>query len=375
MSLWILNSFFAMLLSILFAGILIPQILLISFRKRLFDTPDERKIHKMAVPRLGGFAFTPVIILTVSLLFGISILSDNTELENDVWANSQVISFGICALLIMYLTGMADDLIGIRYSAKFFIQIFCSILIIGAGIGVTNFHGVLGIHEISPWIGIPFTIVLVVYVVNALNLIDGIDGLASGLASATLIIYGSAFLIIDQPIYAIISFAALGALIQFFYYNVFGDPKRGKKIFMGDTGSLTIGLLIVLLGLVLLMRSPEKFPQFQTNPVILVISPLIIPSFDVARVFLYRIRMHGNPFMPDKNHIHHKLLAIGLKQRMSMVLIVISSVVFSVINIFVSKYINVNLLLLIDILIWTLVNMWLSRQIRNRKNKAQANFG
>lgn len=369
MNFWIINSLFALLLSILFAGILIPQILLISFRKRLFDNPDGRKIHKVAVPRLGGIAFTPVIILTVSLLLGISLLMDNPDLENSMWANSQAISFGICALLIMYLTGMADDLIGVRYLAKFYVQIFCSILIIGAGLCINNLHGFLWINELTPWIGIPLTIILVVYIVNAINLIDGIDGLASGLSSATFIIYGIAFLMIDQPIYAMISFAALGVLIQFFYYNVFGDPNKGKKIFMGDTGSLTIGLLIVFLGLNLFLLSPDKFPQFQTNPVILVVSPLIIPSFDVARVFLYRIKRHGNPFMPDKNHIHHKLLAVGLKQNVTMVLIILSSVLFSVINIYISRFINVNLLLLIDIVVWILINMWLSKKIEYRNSR------
>lgn len=367
MTAWLINSLLAMLLSILFAGILIPQILLISFRKRLFDNPDERKIHKMAVPRLGGIAFTPVIILSVSLLLGISIITENYPLQQSMWMYAQPMSFGICSLLIMYLTGMSDDLIGIRYSAKFIIQVLCAILIICGGLWVNDFHGVLWINDITPWIGIPLTIIVVVYVVNAINLIDGIDGLASGLSSAALIIYGGAFIIIDRPVFAIIAFAALGALIQFFYYNVFGDPTKGKKIFMGDTGSLTIGLIIVFLGLVLLNESPDTFPRLQTNPVILVISPLIIPSFDVARVFFYRIRHHGNPFMPDKNHIHHKLLAVGLKQRTSMVLIVLSSVVFSVVNIFISKYVNVNLLILIDIVVWSLVNMWLSNKIKRRR--------
>lgn len=223
MTIWIICCFLSTLLSVLFAGILIPQILLVSYRRKLFDMPDERKIHRGTVPRLGGIAFTPVILFSVSLLLGMSILMGNTDMENMMRINAQAISFGLCALLLMYLTGMSDDLIGVRYRAKFVVQIFCAVLLIGAGMYVNDLHGIIGIGHISPWFGIPLTILIVVYVVNAINLIDGIDGLASGLSSAAFIIYGTAFLMIGKPIFAMLSFACLGVLIQFFYYNVFGS--------------------------------------------------------------------------------------------------------------------------------------------------------
>ena len=369
MTTWIICCFLSTLLSVLFAGILIPQILLVSYLRKLFDMPDERKIHRGTVPRLGGIAFTPVILFSVSLLLGMSILMGNTDMENMMRINAQAISFGLCALLLMYLTGMSDDLIGVRYRAKFVMQIFCAVLLIGAGMYVNDLHGIIGLGHISPWFGIPLTILIVVYVVNAINLIDGIDGLASGLSSAAFIIYGTAFLMIGKPIFAMLSFACLGVLIQFFYYNVFGSAERKKKIFMGDTGSLTIGLLLAFLGLALLQWSPDKFPTFRTNPMILAVSPLIIPCFDVVRVFLHRVRRHGNPFLPDKTHIHHKMLAIGLNQRLAMVLIVVASITFSIANILLSRYIEVNLLLILDILLWTLANLWLTRHIRSRERR------
>lgn len=240
MNQWLLPSLAAMLLSILFAGILIPQILLVSFRRKLFDEPDERKIHRGAVPRLGGIAFTPVICFSVSLLVGLAYLICNSDIEQMMRENAQAISFGFCALLMLYLTGMSDDLIGVRYRAKFIIQIFCAILLIGGGLSIHDLHGFLGLHAISPFLGLPLTVLIVVYVINAINLIDGIDGLASGLSGAAFLIYGVSFMLISKPVYAMISFACLGVLIQFFYYNVFGDTTKRKKIFMGDTGSLTI---------------------------------------------------------------------------------------------------------------------------------------
>lgn len=373
MTTWIINSILALLLGILFAGILIPQILLVSFRRKLFDEPDERKIHRGAVPRLGGIAFTPVICFCVSLLLGIAFLLGDTDIEYLMRTNARSIAFGFCALLMMYLTGMADDLIGVRYRAKFVIQIFCAVLLIGGGLCVSNLHGLLGISYITPWLGIPLTILIVVYVINAINLIDGIDGLCSGLSSAAFIIYGTAFLMMDKPVYAMISFASLGVLVQFFYYNVFGNPNRGKKIFMGDTGSLTIGLLLVFLGLTLLHYATDSVPMFRTNPLIFAISPLLIPCFDVIRVFIRRIRNHGNPFLPDKTHIHHKLLALGLPQRVAMVIIVIAAVAFSIVNIAVSRFVNVNILLLLDIIVWTIVNVWLTKRIakHNEQKKNQ----
>lgn len=372
MNQWLLPSLAAMLLSILFAGILIPQILLVSFRRKLFDEPDERKIHRGAVPRLGGIAFTPVICFSVSLLVGLAYLICNSDIEQMMRENAQAISFGFCALLMLYLTGMSDDLIGVRYRAKFIIQIFCAILLIGGGLSIHDLHGFLGLHAISPFLGLPLTVLIVVYVINAINLIDGIDGLASGLSGAAFLIYGVSFMLISKPVYAMISFACLGVLIQFFYYNVFGDTTKRKKIFMGDTGSLTIGLFLVFLALALLQYTPRDLPVFRTNPVILAVSPLLIPCLDVVRVFLQRIRRHGNPFLPDKSHIHHKLLALGIKQRLAMVLIVLSAVAFSVFNIFLSRYIEINLLLLLDILTWTFINMWLSRLIRARSGGKSA---
>lgn len=363
MNYWVLNSCVAFLLCAIFCGILIPQILLVSLKRKLFDEPDSRKIHHQPVPRLGGFAFTPVIIFTVSLILGVYCLFGDFRLQQLMTDNGVTFAFAFCALLLLYITGLADDLVGVRYRAKFIIQILCSGLLIIGGLWIDDFHGALWVHEVSPWIGIPVTVIAVVYIINSINLIDGIDGLASGLSIAAFVVYGVTFGLIDKPMYAMIAFAAVGVLVPFFYYNVFGNPERGRKIFMGDTGSLTIGLLLAFLSLELIATSPAKVPTFGANPLILALSPLIIPCFDVTRVFLHRIRRHGNPFLPDKTHIHHKLLALGLPQRVAMVVIVFVALAFNVGNIMLSRYVEVNLLLFLDILIWTVGNIWLSNKI------------
>lgn len=364
---WTVSSIAVFMICVLCSGILIPQILLISFRKQLFDQPDERKIHQGIVPRLGGIAFKPVIFFTVALMLGVSQLLGYGYMMEDFTLEVCSIAFSFCCIILLYLVGIADDLIGIRYKAKFIVQIICGLMIIAGGMYIDNLHGLLGIHGLPVWIGYPLTVLVIVFIINSINLIDGIDGLASGLCGVATLFYGVVFFLLHEYIYAILSFATLGVLVPFFYYNVFGDANKQKKIFMGDTGSLTIGMILCILCLRLLQCSTTEASAELPNILVLAYSPLLIPCLDVVRVYLHRVRNGKNPFLPDKNHIHHKLLALGMRQRMAMVSIVLVSILFSLCNIFISKYINVTLLVLINVLIWTLLNVWLTYRIKKNK--------
>lgn len=363
---WSINSAVVFLVCVLFTGVLIPQILLISFRRNLFDVPDERKIHQGIVPRLGGIAFKPVVFFSVALLLGIDQILGYGDMLGCITLESRSLSFGFCSIMVLYLVGMADDLIGIRYRAKFVVQIACGGMMIAGGLWLDNLHGLFGVYALPEWLGYPLTVLAVVFIINAINLIDGIDGLASGLCSVATFFYGWIFLLSHQYIYAMLSFATLGVLVPFFYYNVFGDVKRGRKIFMGDTGSLTIGLMLSLLSIRLLQCDTIDHIQLP-NTLVLAFSPLIIPCFDVVRVYLHRVRNRKNPFLPDKNHIHHKLLAIGMRQRSAMITIISVSVVFILSNIGLSPYVNVNWILTGDILVWTVTNIGLTKHIKRKR--------
>lgn len=367
MVLWILNSLMAFLLCVFCAGILIPQILLIAFRKRLFDIPDERKIHHVVVPRLGGFAFKPVIVFSLALLLGINLLLGYREMLSAIVDNVQTLSFGYCAILLLYLTGMADDLVGIRYKAKFIVQMFCAILLIAGGIWVGDLHGLLGIHEIPTYISWPLTLILIIFIINAVNLIDGIDGLASGLSCIACLSYGICFFAFGHYLYAMMSFATLGVLVPFFYYNVFGNPDKQKKIFMGDTGSLTIGLILCVLSIKMVSGYTEAI--WSVNPLIIAFTPLLVPGCDVIRVFLRRVRNGKNPFLPDQTHIHHKLLALGISQHISILIIFSMSISLILLNILLSRWVNVNIVLVGDVMIWTLGNIWLTKRIGKYKQR------
>lgn len=361
---WSISIVAVFLCSVISAGILIPQILLIAFRKSLFDEIDERKIHRSAVPRLGGMAFAPVVLFSTVLLLGITLATDNNAFLNELLKELKSVAFLICAVIMLYLVGLADDLIGVKYRAKFVVQISCALMFIAANTYMNNFCGVFFCNELYTWFGVLFTMVLVVFVINAINLIDGVDGLASGLSGVALLFYGTIFYLLGEYVYSIIAFATLGAVVQFFYYNVFGKAEKQQKIFMGDTGALTIGILLCFLALKLSSQNTEEIHN--ANPLIMSFAPLLIPCFDVIRVFFGRIRRGNNPFLPDKTHIHHKLMAIGMSPRVTMITIITSSIAFTAANILLSPYLNVNILIILDIVVWVVFNMWLTRKIESK---------
>lgn len=347
MSATFLNLIAALVISIVLTGLLIPKILLIAFRKNLFDIPDSRKIHTSTVPRLGGLAFMPSIFFTIAVLVGVNrLMLTNLHVPYFIF-NPVTLCFGMCAVMVIHLVGIADDLIGVKYRAKFIAQVIAALFIVSTGMWIHDLHGFLGIHTLPAWAGVPLSIIVIVFIMNAINLIDGIDGLASGLSAIASIIYAAIFYISGQIIYAIACCAIVGTLIPFFYYNVFGDAKINKKIFMGDTGSLTTGLLLSFMAFhICNMKTAHGL---RCDMLVAAFSPLIIPCFDVLRVFGNRILHHHNPFTPDMTHIHHKLLACGLRQRYAMIIILLASMMFTAVNVMLSMYFNITWLVIIDL--------------------------
>lgn len=354
----------AFAISVYVAKLIIPRILLISFRKKLFDIPDERKVHKRAIPRLGGVSFFPTILLSCcSVLvirsltgYGISVLPASYILPEFLVL--------VCGMVLLYLTGIADDLVGVRYRQKFIVQIVCASLFPIAGLWINDFYGLFGIDMVSPWLGVPFTILIIVFITNAINLIDGIDGLASGLSSVSLLVFGFLFMEKGLWIYSMLAFSTFGVLVPFFYYNVFGSAEHARKIFMGDTGSLTLGYILSFLA-IKYSQNTEFIPVIQ-GAFVIAFSTLIVPAFDVVRVVIVRISSGKSPFEPDKNHIHHQFLAMGFTARKAMLLILLISCVFSGINILLMPHVDNTLMLVGDIVAWIGLNLWWSR-IRRQK--------
>ncbi len=363
---WIYTDIAVFFVALLLTGIIIPQILLIAFSKKLFDEVDERKIHKGVVPRLGGIAFLPAIIFSICLVLAFVISLGWTDPATALEGYGESIMYLMSAEMLIFLVGMADDLIGVRYKAKFACQILCAIFICASGTYIHNLGGLAWIGEIPDWLGWIVSGFIVVYIVNAINLIDGIDGLASGLSGIALIFYGIVLAEAHQWILALLVWAQLGTLVPFFYYNVFGNPTKRKKIFMGDTGALTVGMLLSFIALSV-TNLPASDVTKDYNQIVLAFSPLIIPAFDVVRVYFHRLHQGRNPFLPDKCHIHHKLLALGLNQRASLCAILLSAVVFMLVNVSLSPYISATWLLAGDVLLWLCGNLLITRAIRRKE--------
>lgn len=350
------------LISILQGLILIPNILLISYKKRLFDQPDERKVHSIPVPRLGGISFFPAILVSLCLIIGLfhcvgipiaRLLTDRSLLELLFW---------VSGCMLLYLIGVADDLVGVGYRYKFVVQVFTAILLVLPGAWINSLGGLFGIYMLPSWVGIPLTVLIVVYITNAINLIDGIDGLASGLSCIALTVLAAICISNGSYFYALLALATLGILIPFWFYNVFGNAQRGHKLFMGDTGSLTIGYILSFL--VIQLSVVHSDGEVRTNPyMVIAFSTLLVPLLDVFRVVLHRLRKGRNPFLPDKNHIHHKLLRTGMRVRTVLVTVLLISFFFIGMNILLSPVLNLTWLLVLNMLLWALIHLIINRCI------------
>ena len=363
---WVFNDIITFFLSLFIAAFIIPQILRVAFNKSLFDQVDNRKIHKGGIPRLGGISFFPAIILSFGIVVAFNLRFWEASTEGIYFQDIMPYCFLFCGVLLLYLVGIADDLRGVKYYGKFAAQILAGILIIFSGIYIDNFFGFLWIHHIYPWIGWILTVIMVVYVVNSMNLIDGIDGLASGLSVLAFIFYTIIFFFAEQYAYSMLACAGAGTLLPFFYFNVYGDVNRHTKIFMGDTGSLTIGLILVFCALEMLHLGDVPV-AYDYNPVILGISPLLIPLFDAVRVFINRVSIGQNPFLPDKTHIHHRLLSLGFNQRVTLGILMVTAMCYIVINLLLSYYINPTYIIIADIFVWIIGNIVITSFIKKKE--------
>ena len=346
---------------------IIPKILIISMRKRLFDIPNARKVHKRPIPRLGGVSFFPIILFILCLLTSYRVITNhlpNVLFTEDVALEMLCLFAG---LTLLYLIGIADDLVGVRYRNKFKIQTIAAALIPISGLYINNFNGLLGLYEITPYVGIPLTIILIVFITNAINLIDGIDGLASSICIVALSIFGILYAENSLWLYSQLAFISVGAIIPFFIYNVFGNADKGSKIFMGDTGSLTLGYILSFIAIKFCMNDETSPQQFGYAPILIAFNILLVPCLDVIRVVIGRIKRKKSPFKPDRTHIHHKFMAMGFTPRRSLILIQVISVFF-IIESFILEHlgININIVIGLNVLIWIGINMWFSKIIERK---------
>ena len=297
------NAILGFALAFVCTFISIPVIIRVAREKHLFDEPDGRKLHRSVIPTLGGLGIFGGIMLSMLLL------AKPTEIPE--------FQYILASMLIIFFLGMKDDILIISATKKFIGQLSAAgILIFFAKIRINDFHGLFGLHQLPEWISVLFSLITMVMIINSFNLIDGIDGLAGGLGTLSSLAFGFYFFLSDEWQYALLCFSMSGALMAFLIFNF--PPAR---IFMGDTGSLILGLLLslIVIKFIKLGTLPGTIIPLPAAPA-LGFSILMVPLFDTIRVFTIRILKGGSPFKADRNHIHHLFLDAGLSHKITTTL-------------------------------------------------------
>ncbi len=325
MELFLIMASFTISFSIVL--ITVPAIIKVARAKKLFEAFDERKVHTQTVPPLGGIAiFIGFILSTI-------IATDGYSFDS--------LKYIIASVIMMFFIGLKDDLLIISARKKFVVQIFASVLLITLGnVKITNFHGMLGYYHVHYFTGLLMSLFIMIAVINAFNLIDGIDGLASALAMLAASVFGTWFFLAGHIQFAIMSFALAGSVIGFFIFNVFG---KNNKLFMGDTGSLVVGLIISAL-----VIQFNEFNIIKTMHYSIAAAPtvsfaiIVVPLIDTMRVITIRLMQNRSPFSPDMNHIHHRLLKI-FPNHFHVTLVIIAGNISIVLLAFVFNFLALNI--------------------------------
>ena len=362
---------FGFLFAVSLGMVIIPRILVISHKKRLYDVPDARKVHTMPVPRLGGLSFFPVILMSMFLVIGFRLYFWDMDTSSLSFNMLYEYLFLFVGMTLLYLVGVCDDLVGVGYRYKFAVQIAAAFLLVLSGNWFDSLGGLFGIYSVPAWMGMPFTVFIVVYITNAINLIDGIDGLASGLCCIALSVLSVIFFLRGQYVYALLAICTLGILMPFWCYNVFGNANRGHKLFMGDAGSLTLGYVISFL-IIHMSVTNEVSPTLSNPYMVIAFSTVLVPLLDVIRVVLHRLREHKNPFLPDKNHFHHKLLRTGMRVRMVMVCIIAISAFFILLNSSLAWRVDITYLFFLNLFCWSILHVGLNGLIRRNRERKES---
>ena len=310
----IINAIIIFILAMSITSICVPLVIKLAIKRRLFDEGGGRHVHKGFIPRLGGLAIFAGFVFS-QLYFSVDYFSASTI--------SDTYLLLIFSISLLFILGLMDDLVNINANLKFIIQLLVAfILVWRADIRIESFYGLFGLYTLPLWLSYTFSILVITFFVNAYNLIDGLDSLSSSVGIYVLACFSVFFLWNDAYIDSMLAFSAMGALLGFWLYN-----KPPARIFMGDSGSLSIGLLLAYFAIMVSNLPLDTENTF--NPVFAMVV-LAYPVIDTLRVFTIRICKGISPFTPDRNHIHHALLDLGLSHGKSTIVVVSFSFFLSV---------------------------------------------
>ena len=296
----IYQSILSFLIACFLSIISIPVIINLSNLLNLTAKPGFRSSHEAETPTLGGIA----LFSTTLIAYFLWPHASNT-------LDSNLITLSMTGMIILFFLGIKDDILAVDPTKKLIIQIFASMILVTMGnFKVDNFYGIFGVHYVPEYVSIPLTVFIFIAIINAINLIDGIDGLAGGISLIAGLGFGIWFILNDHFSFGCLAFSMSGSLLGFLRFNF----SKTSKIFMGDTGSLIVGYLLSIFAVEFLNLNVGYLhdPNAHFNAPIIVMVLLIVPIFDTLRVFIVRIVKGGSPFVADRNHMHHILIDNGL---------------------------------------------------------------
>lgn len=330
-----------MVCSFLLTFFSIPTIVKISKRKNLMDEPGLRSSHGRKIPNLGGIAIFYSLAVCASI-FAFELFD--------------IYKFLFASLVILLYIGVMDDIVIMRAYKKLLAQIIVTaLMVIGSDVRIRSFFGLFGVYELSYFFSIAISIFTFIVLINAFNLIDGIDGLAGGYSLICSALFGLSYFRLGEYNYplVVLSGVIIGSVVGFLYYNL--SNSRENKVFMGDTGSMILGFLLAFTAIcfidIFIDKELPDVPRYylQSAPAI-AMAILILPLIDTLNVFIIRVSNGKSPFIADKNHIHHSLLELGLSHRRSTFYIILYYL-FIVAVAYYFRHINVNILLLVIVIL------------------------
>ncbi len=299
--------FYCAISAFLVTFIVMPVLINVLTKQQLLDIGGRRKIHKGFIPSMGGIA------IFIGFLFA-----------SIVWIPFGELAFYryfCAAILVLFITGMRDDLTPLSPRGKIIMQLLAATMVVWGGgsemsIRITSFYGFCGIHELPLFISYLLSIFVIIVVTNAFNLIDGLDGLAGLIGLIAFTLMAGWFLLVRDGqnhawAMALLLIGFIGSLVGFLCYN-----WHPASIFMGDTGALMLGFVLSVGAIKFLQINgePAFVSDYKMNaPISMAAAIAIIPLFDTGRIFLLRLSQGRSPFTPDKLHIHHLLMRMGLK--------------------------------------------------------------
>lgn len=283
--------------ALLLVGWIHPRLVKIALLKNIVDNPDARKLQRTPVPVLGGVAVFFGVVIAIGCMSSV--------------VDCSGLPVVIMAMMAMLYTGTMDDILSLSPGLRFVIEIVVVLLLIFVGgYCIDDFHGLWNIGRFSYWCAVPLTVVAAVGIINAINLVDGVNGLSSGYCIMACLIFGTLFFLAGEAPMTILAAVSVGALIPFFLHNVFG---KTSKMFIGDGGTLVMGVVMSIFVIAILQNGSRVAAYVNPNVglVPFTLAVLSVPVFDTLRVMSTRILKGTSPFRPDKTHLHHMFIDLG----------------------------------------------------------------